>query len=119
MKLCPKRKTDEEYVECIRKHLARSKWYGIFQFCCGFLFIGAFYWWWQLIFSYQELAPGMEEEVRSGLIIGIAGGAWAGVFIIIASQCVIWGLQSIHGQRTDRLLVQLHDELKEYKENSP
>jgi hypothetical protein len=86
--------------------------------CCGFLFIGAFYWWWRLIFSYQELAPGMEEETHTGLFIGIAAGAMAGVFIMLANQCAIWGLQYLHGQRTEHLLVQLHDELREYKENS-
>ncbi len=119
MKLCRKRKTDEEYIECIRKRLARSKRYGIFQFCCAFLFIGAFYWWWQLIFSYQEPLPGMEEETHTGLFIGIPAGAMGAVLIVLANQCAVWGLKYIHGQRTERLLVQLCDELKEYTESSP
>ncbi len=119
MKLCPKRKTDEEYIECIRKHLARSKWYGIFLFCCAFLCIVSFYGWWQQILAYRELAPGAEEEVLNGMFIGIVVGAMAGVGIMLASQGVIWGFQYLYGQRTERLLVQLHDELKQYKKNSP
>ena len=118
MKLCPKRKTDEEYTECVRRHLARSKWYGVFQFCCAFLFIALFYGWWQLIFAYRELAPGSEEEVRNGLFIGIAASTMAGVLIMLANQCVIWAFQYLYGQRTERLLVHFHDELKQYKENS-
>ncbi len=108
MELYPKRKTDAEYVEATRKQIARSSKFGIFHACGALFFILAFLVLSRLIHS----VDGMMEGVSSGVHIGIMFGFMGGIFILFAAQSVIRAAQYFKGQRTKRLMVKFHDELK-------
>ncbi|KKL94692.1 hypothetical protein LCGC14_1862140 [marine sediment metagenome] len=112
MELYPKRKTDEQYVEAVRKLVARSRWFGVYHACLVIVFVVAFQILWRSICSVDGLMSG----VSKGVHIGIMLGAMAGVLMVLAAQNVIWGAQCFKGHRTERLMLKFHDELKKEKE---
>ena len=119
MELYPKRKTDEEYIEALRKLVARSKWFGVFHAFFVLFFLGMFLVWWHLLCKLDQLFPELAESIGKGIHIGIMFGAVAGLFAFYALQAVFWSVQSFCGQRTERLLLKFHDRLKEQEQGLP
>jgi hypothetical protein len=114
MELYPKRKTDDEYVALIRKQVDRSKWFGYFHVVAAIAFVVMYFILWRLTMSASELVP----EINSGLHIGIILGAFGGLLLVIAIQSIVWATQSFTGQRTERIMLKLYDELKKKEEAS-
>ena len=112
MELRPKRKTDEEYVESVRRQVAQSKWFGVFHACGFVFFLGAFWWIWWMIYSPNSPLAEFLGAARSSSILGIAFGAFAGIQLVFAGQNAMWAAQHFRGHRTERLMLRFHDELK-------
>ena len=108
----PRRKTDEEYVESVRKQVARSKWYGVFHACGFVFFLGAYWWIWWMTYSPDSPLLDIASGAGIGWYIGVLLGAFAGLQLVFAAQNVMWAAQRFRGFRTDRLMLRFHDELK-------
>ena len=109
---CCTSKTDEEYVESVRKQIGRSKWFGVFHACGCIFFLGMFWWIWWMIYSTDSTFAVFPQAAGSGGIIGIALGAFAGIQLVLAGQNAMWAAQHFRGHRTERLMLRFHDELK-------
>ena len=108
MELYPKHKTDEEFVEAVRKQAAHSRKFGIFHACGVLFFLGAF-----LVLSHLiHSVDGMMEDVSSGVHVGIMFGFMGGIFILLAVQNVMWATQYFKGNRTEHLMLKFYDDLK-------
>jgi hypothetical protein len=113
MEVCPKRKTDEEYVEWVRRLVARSKWVGVFH-VCGFVFFLAVYLViWRMIYSPESPLRDIPVASGTGWYIGVMLGVFAGVQLVFAVQNAIWAGQRFRGFRTERLMLRFHDELRQ------
>jgi hypothetical protein len=116
MKLYPKRKTDEEYVEATRNLVVRSKWIGVLEalgsiihLALSLVLIGFFVWFYLLG---NLLGKKMDPEVSSlfwnGILIGAFGSL--NVFLVIANL-----IRCFKARRSEHLMLKYHDELKEKK----
>jgi hypothetical protein len=112
MEPCSRRKTDEEYIESVRRQVERSKWFGVFHACGCIFFLGAYWWIWRMLYSPDSPLAELPQAVGSGGMIGIALGAFAGIQLVLAGQNAIWAGQYFRGHRTERLMLRFHDELK-------
>ncbi len=115
LQLCPKRWTDEEYVESVRKLIARSKWFAIFHGGMAVLLLGCHLYLWRLIFKLDPLFCELGDTVYVGIRIGLMLGAFCGVLLIFAMLSIIFLMWHLKGQRTERLMLRFHDELKKQK----
>ena len=113
MELYPKQKTEEEYVEAVRKQAARSWMFGIFHACGVFFFFGVSLFLSKLIHS----TDGAMEHVSSGMHLGMMFGFMAGILILLGVQNLIWAVQYFKGNRTERLMLKYHNKLKEMEAN--
>jgi hypothetical protein len=109
MKLYPKRKTDEEYVEFTRKLIARSKWLGFLHALGAIVFLVMAEMIRRMIYSHDGIIPDMSSGVRIGIILGACGG----LFIFLAIENLIGAIQYFKGKRVERLMLRYHDELKQ------
>jgi len=112
MKLCPKRKTDEEYIESVRRLVSRRNWHVAIHAGLAVLLFGMFWKFWGWIFSDPDMhTDGPEFRIMLGALAGV-------MLVQVASSGynVLWALK---GQRTERILLRLYDELKQYKNNPP
>ena len=127
MQVFPKRKTDDEYVNSIRKLVSRSRWFGLFHVVGIVIFVGMYYVIWRMFLSvpldfpfhlFELQSSTMLELSKSGFHAGVAIGAFAGFQLVFAMCSFIWATQYFSGrcQRTERLLLKFYDELKEKKE---
>src|SRR6266446_5669987 len=109
---CSRRKTDEEYVESVRKQIERSKWFGVFHTSGCIFFLGVFWSMWWMIYSTDSPFAELPPAAGSGGVLGIALGAFAGIQLVLAGQNAMWAAQHFRGHRTERLMLRFHDELK-------
>ena len=109
---CCASKTDEEYVESVRKQIGRSKWFGVFHACGCIFFLGMYSTIVWMIYSPGSPLAELPQAVGSGGIVGIALGVFAGIQLVFAVQNAIWAAQHFRGHRTERLMLRFHDELK-------
>lgn len=125
MQVFPKRKTDDEHVNSIRKFVSRSRWFGLFHVVGIVFFLGMYYVIWRMFLSvpldfpfhpFGAQSSTMLELAKSGFHVGVALGAFAGLQLVFAFCGIMWAIQSFSGQRTERLLLKYYDELKEKKE---
>ena len=112
MKIFPKQKTDAEYVEGVRKLIARSKWFGLFHACGFVFFLGMFWWIWMMIYSETSFFSTLPASVEHGGFIGVMLGAFAGMQLVLAGQNAMWAAQHFGDHRTERLLLRFHDALQ-------
>ena len=118
MKLYPKRKTDAEHVEFIRKQVGRSKWFLLLHSVAFVFFLAMFLLAGHQICRLDEIMPEFSEGAGHGFIIGVQLGLVAGLFVIFAVINVIFAIPYIQGYRTERLMLKFHDELKKKDETS-
>jgi len=112
MKLCQKPKTDEEYVESIRRRLSLSRLDALMCAGLALLFFGLSWRFWRPIYSGADM-----QGDKTGFRVGIVFGLVAGVTLALSVNSIVAMLWSLKGNRTERLLVQFNDELKQYKDN--
>ena len=129
MQVFPKRKTDDEHVNSIRKFISRSWWFGLFYVIGVVFFLGMYYIIWRMFLTVPVDFPfnffglqssDMVDLAKSGFHAGVMIGAFAGFQLVFAMCSFIWAMQFFSGrsQRTERLLLKFYDELKEEKEFS-
>lgn len=53
---------------------------------------------------------------RMGFVLGVILGAFGGCFFVQGGSSLMQMLTVVHGQRTDRLMLQYHDALQDKKE---
>jgi len=112
MQLYPKGKSDEEYVESVRRLVARSRWFGLFHaFACIF-FLAMFWWTWRMALSIDSMIADLPVSVERGAFLGVMMGAFAGFALLLAAQNAIWAGQYLRGMRTEKLMLKFHDEWK-------
>ena len=116
MKLYPKRKTDEEFVEGIRKCL-HNRWQRVVRVGnagAGVVMVGLGIW---IIFRSSALLSGSafsgpeHEFVRMGMYIGIVMGIVAGLIIISGVTIVMSTFLWQGTAQTQRLMLKYHDAL--------
>jgi hypothetical protein len=112
--VCPKLRTDADYVESVRRRVRRSKWFALLHACGFVLFLGGYFCLWRLITTEDSV---LAAAVGPGKYIGIALGAFGGLMIVLAGQSAIWAGQLLQGQRTERLMLRFHDELQKLQTN--
>jgi hypothetical protein len=118
MEVHPKRKTDEEHVEFVRKQVARSKWLVLLHGAAFLFFLVMFMIAWRFVTGLPQIMPEFAEGAGPGFVIGLQLGAGAGLFVIFAVITVIFAIPLIQGQRTERLMLKFHDALKKERETS-
>lgn len=125
MQVFPKRKTDDEYINSIRKFVSRSRWFGLFFIVGVIFFIGLYCVIWGILLPksidfpfhlYGLQSSTMVDLAKSGFHIGVMLGAVAGIDLFFAFFSFIWAMKFFSGQRTEHLLLKFYDELKEKKE---
>lgn len=101
--------TDEEYVEGIRKVVARSKKSAASHAFFALVFLGATL----CVFGFIEKAEALvAQDGRSmGTFVGFMLGAVAGFQFMLIVQSLTWAVQRWSGLRTEKLLLRYHDEL--------
>ena len=115
MRLCRRRSTDAEYVESVRKAVMHSKWMAVVYGASAVLFFGASlgisYLVLRLVSELTPAEPGV-DAVGPGLAVGLIFGALTGCLFVQGGSSFIQMLAIKQGQRTERLMLQFHDELK-------
>ena len=109
MKLYPERKTDEEYVETIRKVVAGSKRHRIFQAVMTAVYIVIIC---KLGYVFYEIA---KNTGTKGVGVGMLMGISLGFLSTTAASMILGVVNTFAGERASRLLLKYHDELKKQK----
>ena len=122
MQVFPKRNTDDEYVTSIRKLVSRSRWFGVFHAVGALFFFGMYHIIWRMLHSvdlpfhhFDIQSQAWADVTKSGFHVGVMLGAFAGIQLVFAVLNIMWAMQYFRGQRTERLMLKFHDELKEKK----
>jgi hypothetical protein len=110
MEVFPRRRTDAEYVQLIRKAVSRSKWFVVLHAAMTCFYIAAF-----IVFPYyaaemEGLFPA--SAISLGVKIGILLGLLIGVIGALAVMSVGACIKTLIGWRTERLMLKFHDELE-------
>jgi len=113
MELYRKPKTDAEWVEAVRKGVARSKKLMALYVGGAVLTIAGNVLFWQVLVQLIAIIPG----IALGLYIGIMLGAIAGCNLIAMGHCIVGAMQIHQGLRTERLMLRFHDELERMKQD--
>lgn len=105
--------SDAEYIDLLRKRdrvFRRMGWVslGLFVAIFGVLL--------QFVYKIQKYSGSLPEDesgYRAGLVLGICLGLMFVIFTAHAGITLKNWIESRHGFRTERLLIQYHDRLKE------
>lgn len=111
MEVFPRRKTDEEYVEGIRKLVGRSKRAAVLHTFFALFFLGTFFCTLKFMDTAESLFAESTGPIKGGAYVGFLFGAFAGMQFILAVESMIWAAQRWHGLRTEKLMLQYHDKL--------
>ncbi len=112
LQLYPKRKNDAEYVESVRKIVRRTKWLAVFHGIMALFFFGCYLVMVRMIYSAEPQVPGFAESISTGLRIGVMLGAFIGALLVFGAVNVKYSITLLKGQRTERLMLKFHDELR-------
>ena len=115
MRLCRRRSTDAEYVESIRRAVMHSKWMVALYGALTVLYFGG-----SVGLSYLVLrlmselvtAESVMDDASAGAAVGLVFGALAGYFFVQGGSSFLQLLTIKQGQRTERLMLKFHDELR-------
>ena len=110
MRLFPRRKTDAEYIEAVRRSVKQSRWFAIYFACMAILYYVLFIMFWRFIPSFADLMPDINETARGAFTTGIILGTMAGLMLFAAFSCVVAAVRTGSGQRTERLMLKFYDE---------
>lgn len=111
IELTSKRPTDEDYIELIRKQVARSKWYGRLKVFFAVIYFGMFLLTWKMIYLIESLFPDEAGNFDDKGLIGMMIGAFAGLLLFCAIDSIVSAARHFHGLRAERLLLKYHDDL--------
>ena len=114
MKILPKRNTDAEHVESVRTMIRRSKGRAVFHGAMACFFIAAYFVFHRFIFKMDDVAPGLASSLEPGVKIGIVLGVMQGFMIMFAAFNIGSVINTLRGQRTERLMLQFHDDLEKH-----
>lgn len=114
MRLCRMRQTDAEYVESVRKMVSPSKWIAVLHGLSTVLYFATFSFIWYAVSELTSDTFPDESPKDNGLTLalGIGIGAFMGLLLMQAMSSFIQMLTVGQGQRTERLMLKFHDELK-------
>lgn len=114
IELYPRRKTDEEYVEAIRKQIPMARKVALFQFFGGVVILVAS--WRLLVRTYEQCkdaipAPtGVQEmEALLAILMGLMAGVAIGILSFQGLAFIGAALNLWFGSRRERLLVEYFD----------
>ncbi len=113
MELYPKRKTNAEYIASVRKQVGHAKRNAVFHGIMFAVSIVLFLVLNHLVFEFCNIMPHVAETLPHGVIMGVPIGVVMVFLIALAASNVVIATRHIKGNRTERLLLTFHDELKE------
>jgi hypothetical protein len=113
LELFPRRQTDAEYIEAVRKDLGRSKWMALQHGAMAVLFICSY-----CAISWMSLRmAGFTERVSgasgNGAGVGIILGVMQGIALVFAIACIGLVINVVKGQRAERLLIRYYDQIRQ------
>ncbi|MFA5206356.1 MAG: hypothetical protein WC708_18315 [Lentisphaeria bacterium] len=112
LQVLPKARADNDYIESIRKKLARSKWLAVFHGIMTCAFLAMLYSFHRLVFKTQGLLQALGGmSFDGGVQIGITLGFMQGFLLLLTASSMVCAILTVKGNRTERLLVKYHDEL--------
>ena len=116
MNLWPKRKSDQEYIEQVRRNIAR-KWLflfaRVFLLTVGLVYCGLFIWFVTMLWrSRPSFVMGMAiGDPYGSLTVAFIFGALAGMMLLLAIWSFHHGIFLHFGDRNIRLMLKYHDAL--------
>ena len=112
MELYPKRKSDAEYIACIRRQVEHARRHAVFNGVMFVVFIVLYFVLNHLVFQFHEIMPEVAETLPLGLVIGVQFGVMFVFLGGMAAFCVVTAMRHLTGNRTENLMLKFHDELK-------
>ena len=109
IRLWPKRLTDQEYVEQIRRTMSWNKWDAAAQLTVAAAYLAA-----PVLLSGILFKLGFQQagnQVFAGLAFGFVVGLMLGIWAYLAGRHVHEAVQVLRGDRTAKLLLKYHDAL--------
>lgn len=109
MRLWPKPRMDEEYIELVRKRMSHRKTFvalhvgAVVLFLLLFPLSAAFFSW-----LLSHIPTGREHI---GQLFAAVDGKMAGWMLCLGACCMILGVEAFRGPRAERLLLKFYDEL--------
>ena len=108
MQLYPKKQTDEEYIESVRKQVKNIKRNAIFYGVMGVFYLVLFMISWKLIlFIAGEMQ--LDGDIEQGFGVGIILGASAGIWVLGTGASFNLMIRHFRGLRTEKLLLRYYD----------
>jgi len=113
MKLYPKRKSETEYISWIRKQVSHAKRLAVFHGIMFIVSIVLFLVFNHLVFQFHEIMPEAAATLPLGVIIGLPFGVMLVFLLAMVAFNVVTAVRHLSGNRTEKLMLKFHDELKE------
>lgn len=109
MRLWPKPRTDEEYVELVRKRMSRRKAFVALHICTVLLFVLLFLLSVAFLSWFLSRIPKDMEHMEQ--LFAVIDGKMAGWMLSFGGCCLILGVRHFRGPRAEHLMIQFHAEL--------
>ncbi len=106
-----RRKTDEEFIESVRKNLRCPWWYRCLMLSLSLLYIGCIIFGGWVIIQIVELTE-QPHKYDLGLIVGFVLGLFLSGIAANAGHVFYNTIRPMSEQRIERLLLRYHDELQ-------
>lgn len=115
----PKRKTDEEFIEDLRKQQRRRPWLILLMAAVAVLHFAAAAW---VIFKMEEFITGLTEVeslYHTGLALGLVIGIFAGYLLMQGVEALLFIIQTGFHDRANKMLIEYHDACMELAGEAP
>jgi hypothetical protein len=106
MRLWPKPRTDEGYVELVRKRMSHRRTFVALHICTALLFLLLFLLYVAFLSWFLSRIPKDMEQ-----LFAVIDGKMAGWSFFFGGCCLILGVRVLRGARAARLMIQFHGEL--------
>jgi len=111
MALYPRRKTDAEYVQWVRKTVSRARGLAVFHGTMAIVLLACYFAIIRIVGDVDMPFFGLDEATSVGVRMGLVLGTFMGVMLVVAAGNIVWLIMLLKGQRTERLMLKFHDEL--------
>jgi hypothetical protein len=113
MEVFPRRQTDAEHILSVRKMVGRSKWLAVLDWAIAGLLLATYCVIYNFVMNMEEMFPGLSVDLAPGFKIGVMVGLLQGMLIFTAALGIGAGIKIFTDWRTERLMLQFHDELQQ------